>query len=67
MIVSVAVGKAGHTGAHISPASCTDLACPVFLACLVDHNAADFVDDNGLDLEVRCRGASQALQNQKLL
>jgi len=30
MIVSVAVGKAGHTGAHISPASCTDLACPAF-------------------------------------
>jgi hypothetical protein len=53
MIVSVAVGKAGHTDAHISPASCTDLACPVFLACLGDHNVADFVDDNGLDLEVR--------------
>lgn len=51
MIVSVAVGKTGHTGAHISPASCTDLACPVFLACLVDHNVADFVDDSGLDLE----------------
>ena len=52
MIVSVAVGKAGHTGAHISPASCTDLACPAFLACLVDHNVADFVDDSGLDLEI---------------
>ena len=35
MILSVAVGKAGHTGAHISPASCTYLACPAFLACLV--------------------------------
>jgi len=44
MIVSVAVGKAGHTGAHISPASCTDLAC------LVDHNVADFVDNSGLAL-----------------
>ena len=38
MIVSVAVGKAGHTGAHISPASCTDLACLAFLFCLVDRN-----------------------------
>ena len=52
MIVSVAVGKAGHTGAHISPASCTDLACLAFLACLVDHNVAYFVDDSGLDLEI---------------
>ena len=52
MIMSVAVGKAGHTGDHISPASCTDLACPAFPACLVDHNVVDFVDDSGLDLEV---------------
>ena len=50
MVVSVAVGKACHTGAHISPASCTDLACPAFLACLVDHSVADFVGDSGLDL-----------------
>ena len=53
MIVSVAVGKAGHTGAHISPASCTDLACPVFLACLVNHSVVDFVNDSSLDPEVR--------------
>ena len=52
MILSVAVGKAGDTGAHISPASCTDLACPAFLACLVDHNVADFVDNSDLDLEI---------------
>ena len=50
--MSVTVGKAGHTGAHISPASCTDLACPAFLACLVDHNVADFVDNSDLDLEI---------------
>ena len=45
MIVSVPVGKTCHTVAHISPAS------PVFLACLVDHNVADFVDDSGLGLK----------------
>ena len=50
MAVSVTVGKACHTGARISPASCTDLACPAFLACLVDHSVAYFVDDSGLDL-----------------
>ena len=65
MIVPVAVGKAGHTGAHIFPASCTDLACPAFLVCLVDHNVADFVDDSGLDLEISSDWVSQALKNQK--
>ena len=65
MIVSVTVGKAGHTGAHISLASCTDLACPAFLACLADHNVADFVDDIGLDLEISREWVSQALKNQK--
>jgi len=63
MIVTVAVGKVGHTGAHISPASCTDLACPVFLACLVDHNAAGFVDDSGLDLEISREWVRQALKD----
>ena len=63
MIVSVTVGKAGHTGAHISLASCTDLACPAFLACLADHNVADFVDDIGLDLEISREWVSQALKN----
>lgn len=67
MIVSVAVGKAGHTGAHISPASCSDLACPVFLACLVDHNVADFVDDSGLDLEISREWVSQAIKKLKRL
>ena len=53
MIVSVPVGKTCHTVAHISPASCIDPVCPVFLACLVDHiiNVADFVDDSGLGLK----------------
>ena len=65
MTVSVAVGKAGHTGAHISPASCTDLACLAFLFCLVDRNVADFVDDSGLALEISSDWVSQALKNQK--
>jgi len=65
MIVSVAVGKAGHTGAHISPASCTDLACPAFLACLVDHNVADFVDNSGLALEISREWVSQAIKKIK--
>ena len=51
MIVSVPVGKTCHTVAHISPASCIDPVCPVFLACLVDHNVADFVNDSGLGLK----------------
>ena len=51
MIVSVPVGKTCHTVAHISPASCIDPVCPVFLACLVDHNVADFVDNSGLGLK----------------
>ena len=51
MIVSVPVGKTCHTVAHISPASCIDPVGPVFLACLVDHNVADFVDDSGLGLK----------------
>ena len=65
MIVSVVVGKAGHTGAHISPANCTDLACPAFLACLVHHNVTDFVDDSGLDLEISREWVSQAFKTMK--
>ena len=65
MIVSVVVGKAGHTGAHISPANCTDLACPAFLACLVHHNVADFVDDSGLDLEISREWVSQTFKTMK--
>ena len=62
MVASVVVGKASHTAAHISPASCTDLACPAFLACLVDHNVADFVADSGLDLEISREWVSQAFK-----
>ena len=65
MIVSVAVGRPCHTRAHISPASCTDLACPAFLACLVDHNVADFVDDSDLDLKISREWISQTLKSQK--
>ena len=53
MFESGAVGKVCRTVAHISPASCIDPVCPVFLACLGDHNVADFVDDSGLGLKGR--------------
>ena len=53
MIVTAVAGKICHVVVHISPASCIDPVCPVFQACLVDHNAADFADDNGLDLKRR--------------
>jgi len=67
MIVSVAAGEVGHTGAHISPASCTDLVCLAFLACLVDHNVADFVDDSGLALEISKEWVSRAIKKLKSL
>ena len=60
------LGKTGHTGAHVSPASCTDLACPVFLAWLVDHNVADFVDDSDLDLEESSREKSNIKKSETL-
>ena len=53
MPATAVAGKACHAVVHISLASCTDPVCPVFQACLVDHNAADFDDDSALDLRKR--------------
>ena len=51
MLVIAVAGKVCHTVVHISPANCTDPLCPVFPACLVCQNAADFDDDTCLDLK----------------
>ena len=53
MPATAVAGKACHAAIPISLASCTDPVCPVFQACLVDHNAADFDDDSALDLRKR--------------
>ena len=53
MLVIAVAGKICHTAVHISLANCTDPLCPVFQACLVCQNAADFDDDTCLDLKRR--------------
>ena len=53
MLVIAVAGKIYHIVVHISLANCTDPLCPVFQACLVCQNAADFDDDTCLDLKRR--------------
>lgn len=53
MLVIAVAGKICHIAVHISLANCTDPLCPVFQACLVCQNAADFDDDTCLDLKRR--------------
>ena len=55
MLVIAVAEKICHPVVHISPANCTDPLCPVFQACLVCQNAADFHHDGDTYLDLKRR------------